>query len=144
MRVPESSEAGGGRRRAFELITIGRTAFCEGQNVHSIVIVAPLHVSKSFRALKKLIADFPVDSVFFRNAEPNTFCATTSESDCRRRERSFIDRQSQFFLCHHPRLRLEGGSEQSRGVTDPNCDGRSESPFKRSLSLLSFRAGVKT
>jgi hypothetical protein len=39
--------------RAFGPITIGRSAFCGGQNFHSIVIVVSLHVSKSSRVLKK-------------------------------------------------------------------------------------------
>jgi hypothetical protein len=34
---------------------IGQWAFCAGQNIHSVVVVVPLHVSKSSRVLKKLI-----------------------------------------------------------------------------------------
>jgi hypothetical protein len=45
-----------GRHRAFEPLTIGRGGFFGCQNFHSIVIVAPSHISKLSRAFKKLTA----------------------------------------------------------------------------------------
>jgi hypothetical protein len=48
------SQAERGMGRAFELITIGRSAFCGRQNFHSIVIIIPFHVSKYSPVLKKL------------------------------------------------------------------------------------------
>jgi hypothetical protein len=41
--------------RVFKLIMIGRSAFCGERNFHSIMIVAPLPVSKVSGVLKKLI-----------------------------------------------------------------------------------------
>jgi hypothetical protein len=40
----------------FEAIMFGGGVFLKGKNFHSIVIVVPLHVSKFYRALKKLTA----------------------------------------------------------------------------------------
>jgi hypothetical protein len=45
-----------GRHRAFEPLMIGRRGFFEFQNFHSIVIVAPPHISKLYRGFKKLVA----------------------------------------------------------------------------------------
>jgi hypothetical protein len=39
--------------REFEAIMFGRGAFLKGENIHSIVIVAPPHLSKFSRAFKK-------------------------------------------------------------------------------------------
>jgi hypothetical protein len=49
---PDCTAKGG----EFESIIFGRGVFLKGKNFHSIVIVVPLHVSKSCQAIKKLTA----------------------------------------------------------------------------------------
>jgi hypothetical protein len=65
LTLPKSSDIGGGRNRAFEQSMIGQSVFCDGQNFHSIVTVAPLHVSKPSRVLEEL-TDSPEGAVFDR------------------------------------------------------------------------------
>jgi hypothetical protein len=59
---PKLSETGGGRSRVFERIMIDQLASWGGQNLLSIVILAPVHVSKLSRVLKKLTAQHTGDS----------------------------------------------------------------------------------
>jgi hypothetical protein len=42
--------------REFEAVMFGCSVFLKGKNLHSIVIVVLLHVSKFYRVLKKLTA----------------------------------------------------------------------------------------
>jgi hypothetical protein len=58
LTLPKSSETRGGKNQAFGRIEIHRSAFCVGQNFYSIVIIAPLHISKSSRVLKNLTTEW--------------------------------------------------------------------------------------
>jgi hypothetical protein len=78
---PKSSDIKGERSRAFEQTMVSQSAFCDEQNFHSIVIIAPLYVSKSSRVLKKLTASAVSSGELF---EPETITGISDQVGLRR------------------------------------------------------------
>jgi hypothetical protein len=63
MVLSKVSRTGGGRDRTFELIMMGRSAFCDEQSVRSIVIVAPLYSARITAKLAGQVLDMTREKV---------------------------------------------------------------------------------